>query len=292
MPAQHRHQGRSRRARASPAGSDLRADADPDGLDRGNGHQGLRQSPVELAVPLHVAAEADRHARHHHLEVASERVTRDACSVDGLDHRALRVGVDAANGGIDGDVGNSTNTGARASGRGRRPDAGHVTRDADPEAGQQLAGERSSRDTRRGFARARPLQDVAQVVHLVLHSAREVGVSGPGARHGRAFGPRRGRERGRPTGMVRCQLAQSRLWMTSETGLPVSASAQARQYLGPVAFDLHPLAAPVAKLPTMEVVIHRLDVDIEPGRQPSRMTTSPGPCDSPAVRKRNICGRL
>ena len=52
----------------------LRAEADADRLDRGNRHQRLRQPAVELAIPLHVAAEADRHAGGDHLEGAAERV--------------------------------------------------------------------------------------------------------------------------------------------------------------------------------------------------------------------------
>ena len=49
-------------ARARAAAPTGGAEADADGLDRGNGHQGLGEPAVELAIPLHVAAEAGRHA--------------------------------------------------------------------------------------------------------------------------------------------------------------------------------------------------------------------------------------
>ena len=48
----------------------------PTRLDRRNGHQRLRQPAVELAVPLHVAAEPDGHAGDDHFERAAVRVAR------------------------------------------------------------------------------------------------------------------------------------------------------------------------------------------------------------------------
>ena len=61
---------------ATPPAGHLEAVADLDALDRLDAHEGLGQQGVELAVPVDVAAEADRHAVGQHLDHAAERVAR------------------------------------------------------------------------------------------------------------------------------------------------------------------------------------------------------------------------
>jgi hypothetical protein len=69
--------------------------ADPDGLDRGNRHERLGQPSIELAIPLDVAAEADRDARGDDLERAAERVAGLAGAIDLRDHRLLELRIHA-----------------------------------------------------------------------------------------------------------------------------------------------------------------------------------------------------
>ena len=70
-------------------GRDADALADADRLDRGDRHHGLREAPIELAVPLDVRAESGRQASHDDLERAAEGVASGAGGVDGLDHLLL-----------------------------------------------------------------------------------------------------------------------------------------------------------------------------------------------------------
>src|SRR5216683_7842497 len=68
-----------------------RAEAHPelDALDRLQAHQRVADPAVELAIPLHVAAESDRQARRHDLDDAAERVAGFLALVDRRDYRAL-----------------------------------------------------------------------------------------------------------------------------------------------------------------------------------------------------------
>ena len=59
-------------------------------------------------------------------------------------------------------------------------DLGDVTVDADPERGEEAAGDRAGGDPRRGLAGARPLEHVADVVVAIFLGADEVGVAGSG----------------------------------------------------------------------------------------------------------------
>ena len=80
---------------AAPAG-DLEPVADLDALHRLDAHHRLGQQRVELAVPVDVAAEADRHAVAEHLDDAAERVAVLGGGLDLVDHRLLGGRVEAA----------------------------------------------------------------------------------------------------------------------------------------------------------------------------------------------------
>ena len=82
------------RAAATPG--DLEPVTDLDALDGLDAHDRLRQQGVELAVPVHVAAEADGDAEAEHLDHAAERVAVLGRGLDLGDHRLRRVGVEAA----------------------------------------------------------------------------------------------------------------------------------------------------------------------------------------------------
>ena len=70
--------------------------ADLDGLDGLDAHERLGQEGVELAVPVHVAAQADRDAVGENLGHAAERVAHLGGGLDGGDHRRLGRGIEAA----------------------------------------------------------------------------------------------------------------------------------------------------------------------------------------------------
>ena len=74
------------RARAIPADGRRRSQADADGLDRGDRHHRLRETPIKLLVPLRLASEARGNAMRDHFEGATDRVAGVFRRVDGLSH--------------------------------------------------------------------------------------------------------------------------------------------------------------------------------------------------------------
>ena len=89
---------------APPPAGHVEAVADLDALDRLDAHERLGQQGVELAVPVHVAAEADRHAVGEHLDDAPQGVAVLLGRLDLVDHGGLGRRVEAAHlGGVDGE---------------------------------------------------------------------------------------------------------------------------------------------------------------------------------------------
>ena len=82
--------------RAPPPAGDLEPVADLDALHGLDAHDRLGEQRVELAIPVHVAAEADRHAEAEHLDDAAERVAVLGRRLDLVDHRLAGVEVEAA----------------------------------------------------------------------------------------------------------------------------------------------------------------------------------------------------
>ena len=70
--------------------------ADLHALDRLDAHERPRQPRVEAAVPVHVGAQADRHAVRQHLHDAAEGLPGAVGVVDLGDHRRRGLRVDAA----------------------------------------------------------------------------------------------------------------------------------------------------------------------------------------------------
>src|SRR5205823_10299410 len=128
----------------------------------------LREAAVQLAIPLHVASEPDGHARRDDFEGAAERVARVACAIDLGDHRALELLVDAPERGIVWQRAGSREVDAAAIGDGDAAQREDVARDPYARVGEKLARDRAGGHPRGGFARAGPLEDVAQGVALVL----------------------------------------------------------------------------------------------------------------------------
>ena len=145
-------------------------------------------------------------------------------------------------------------------------DLRHVAQDRDAELAEQALGHPGHGDARRRLARARALEDVADVAVAVLHGPREVGMPRARPRH------RLGRRRpagGSPTDMVCFQFSQSRFWMVSvmraaEGQTPADAGGD----VGLVPLDLHAPAAAVAALAAGEVLVDVLLGEGQAGRAP------------------------
>jgi len=160
----------------------------PTALDGRNRHERAREEAVELCDPLHVAAEARRHAVRDDFEPAAQRVAGVAGAIDLRHHQALDGRV--------GDVqqrvgGNRPHTRERNRERIRdrhRTDRHDVARDLRADGAQQLTRDRADRDAGGRLARARALEHVPHVVVAVLHEAGEIRVSGPRTRDRRAIG--------------------------------------------------------------------------------------------------------
>ena len=151
---------------------------DLDGLDRLDAHEGERQEGVELAVPVDVAAEPDRHAVPDDLDDAAHAVALLGRGLDGRHHLVAGLRVEAPHGrGVDGlEI---VGSGAGAGGGGdaaHRHDVGH---DLDADAPQQQLGQSAGGHPGGGLARRRPLERVAGVVVPVLLHGGQVGVAGP-----------------------------------------------------------------------------------------------------------------
>src|SRR5207247_3880145 len=152
--------------------------ADPAPLVRPHAPGRPRQAPVELAIPLRVAAEAGREADRDRLHHAPQRVARRLALVDARQHppRGLRVG--HAHGRL---------LAAREDLLGRErtvlgrdaADLRHPPEDPDAEGGEQALRDPAHRDSRRGLARARALEHVAHVAVVVLERAGQVRMAGP-----------------------------------------------------------------------------------------------------------------
>ncbi len=154
----------------------LEAEADLDALDRLHGHHGLRDPAVELAIPLRMRAEADRQAVDPHLDHAAEGVALLADAVDELRHLRITFGMERIDGACIAEAAKLRQR-ARPVAEHDTPELRHPAGDLDAEGGEQLAGQRASRDSCRRLAGARPLEDRADTAQM-LDRAGQVGVAG------------------------------------------------------------------------------------------------------------------
>ena len=166
---------------AAPAAGDLEAVADLDALHRLDAHQRLGQQAVELAVPVHVAAEPDRHAVGQHLDDAAERVAVLGRRLDLVDHRRLGLGVEAAHlGRVDRARGRPAR-GGRVGVGAHRPELDHVARRSRCRAWPSSALASAPAATRAAVSRAEARSSTSRAsVEAVLLHAGQVGVAGAG----------------------------------------------------------------------------------------------------------------
>jgi hypothetical protein len=217
------------------------------GLDA---HHRLRQSPVELAIPLNVASEPRHHARGDDLEHAAQRVARVRTLADRVLHLRLGNGL-------------GTREIARACAGAqiveRQPrgkvdcnpaDLHDVREDIDSHGAEKLPTHSADCGARGGLTRTRSLENVAKIVTVVLQAPREVRMPGAGAseRLDRC-GQRRWRHPVEPIGVVAVGDGH-------RDRRPERLSApHAGDELDAVRLDLHPTAAPVAALTAREVTV-------------------------------------
>ncbi len=153
---------------------DAEAGPDLDALRGVDAHHGLGELAVQLAVPLHVRAEADRDAGRPHLEDAAERIAGFFGGVDGGDHALPGCGIGAADGVL-------VDGGPVRLAFDLRMDVADRCRvgvDGDAELFEKATADRTDGDARCGLAGGGALEHVAHIVEAVLHSTGEVGVAG------------------------------------------------------------------------------------------------------------------
>ncbi len=162
-----------------------RTEAHPelDALDRLQAHQRVRDAAVELAVPLHVAAEADRESARNHFHDAAESVAGLFAFVDCGDNPVLGGRVGNPHLRILCDAPQVLDTHFGRHSRLGPADADDVAEHGNAERVDKLLGEGADRDARGGLARRGALEHVADIVEIVLEHAGQIGVAGARARN-------------------------------------------------------------------------------------------------------------
>ncbi len=234
--------------------------------------------PSRRVLPRDVRTQAGNDAEGDHLEHATDRLVRLALHVDVLDHRAARLGVQAADRvRVDGvEVGEAQRPAGRRGVHGA--DLDDVRADLDAERRQERAAQRAAGDARRRLARAGALEHVAHVGEVVLPDAHEIRMAGPRQVHLGDVGL--DRVRVHPLLPVRVVAVGD---LQGDRPAERRAVAHARRDERAIGLDLHPPAAAVAELPARHVAVDRLRGEPRPAGRPSTMHVRPGPCDSPAV---------
>src|SRR6185369_4501294 len=124
---------------------------------------------------------------------------------------------------------------------------------------EQLLCERATRDTRGGFSRRRPFEDVAQIANVILQAARKICMAGTRAfQTARLFGRNFARLRRHdvsPVGPIFVFDQECERRAEGET------MSDAAQYLSVIALDLHAAAAAIAELAAAQLVIDQFLID-------------------------------
>ena len=126
---------------------------------------------------MHVAAQADGQPARDHFERAAGGIAGIAAAIDLRDHVDFGIEVGAAQRRVGADVARRFERDAKRRVEADAVDAIDVADDLDVECLQQLPGDRAGRDARRGLARARALEHVANVGAVVFDRARKVGMA-------------------------------------------------------------------------------------------------------------------
>src|SRR6266545_3876819 len=232
----------------------LEAHADLGAFDGVNGAEGSGEPAVELAVPLHIRAQADGAVEGHHLEDATQRIAGRLRLIDGLDHGALGRGVSAADFGCfrarpDLVPRYFQRSDAHAA------DLRHVTQDGDAELTQDALGHSGHGHARRGLACARALEDIADIAMPVLHGPGQVRMPRARPRHRLGRRPRRRLVHGHGVlPVLPVPVLYGEGDGTAERHTPADAGGD----MGLVPLDFHAPAAAVATLPAPKVLVELL----------------------------------
>ena len=136
----------------------------------------------------------------------------------------------------------------------------------DLEVREQLTRDGGGRDARGGLTRAGAFEDVADVVALVFQHAREIGMTGPRPRDGRAFRARR--VLGRLGADVHGVLPVVPVLVADEEGDRAAerlAFAHAGEDLGAIRLDHHASSASVSTLTAPQIRGDGIGIDREAG---------------------------
>src|SRR5262249_46402837 len=246
-----------------PPARALEAEPDLDTLGGLDAHEGMREPPVELAVPLGMAPEPGREPDHERLDDATQRIALGLALVDERDDATLGLRIGHAHRGFLGARGDLLG-GETGMPGGEAADLRHVAEHADVEGSEQALGETAHGHPGRRLARARALEDVPHVVMVVLERPGEVGVTGArsGDRERRVavLGP--GRHLLLPVPPV--TILDPERDRRAERLAPAHAGPD----LDLVALDLHATAATVTLHPPGEIPVDRRDVDRNAGPEP------------------------
>ena len=136
------------------------------------------QPGVELAVPLGVAAQADRAAGHDRLDDPAERVAGLLGRVDRRDDRRVGLGVERVD-----RAGVADRQVERQRRRGDPAQLADVAEDRDPQLAQQQLGQAADGDPQGRLAGAGAFEDLADA-GLVVDRAGQVDVAAPRATAG------------------------------------------------------------------------------------------------------------
>ncbi len=240
---------------------DLKARAEFDALGGLQAKERMRETPVELAIPLHVAAESDRKPRRDHLDYAAQRVAGFFARVDLFDDRALgdRIGNPHLRFFRDAPQ-------VRATEIVRRfnlgcADTHDVAQHVNSEWPQKLHRERADRDARRSLTRRRALEHIANIVKIVFEHARQIRVSRTRPRDHLGLA-RIGRIRGHSFfPVLEIAIGDDERDRTAHR----APEADSRDRTNLVLFDQHPAAAAVAFLAARELMVDACEIDLEAG---------------------------
>ena len=271
----------------------LEAVADLDALDRLDAHERAGQPGVEPAVPVHVAAQARRQPVDDDLDDAAEGVAVLPGGVDLGDHRARWSPGRGSAPGRRRCASTSSGPGSDAVGRRAGADRDHVADhlDADGLARGTPWRPRRARPGRRSPGRwpARaPAGRRRSRTSACRPGRRARAAAGSAARCGPAPSQHARRRPGRRA-MTVSHFGHSVLpILDRDRAAQGAAVPDAAGELDLVLLERHPRAAAVAEPAAGQGRGDVGGLTSTPAGRPSRIATSAGPCDSPAVSQRNM----
>lgn len=224
----------------------IEASAETNRLERVDAANRLSYPPVELAVPVDVAAQPHGQPADSHFYFAADGVSVGLCCIDGFYHSLAGSGISRAHWICLDSIPIDHVRGGRAD----ATNGQCVAMEGDAEFGEKTLGNSASSNSGGGLAGTGAFEDVADVIESVLDGARQVRMAGPHAGDALDF----------DLGIDRpgCHLhgpvhPVAILDPEGDRGAKSEPVANATSNLGMVFFDLHAAAATVATLAARKV---------------------------------------